>query len=152
MLVQTYTHSLVRVRVYRSVTLRHLRHPLRPSAPNSASNAASRPFASPCVIFTVPFLEGFPNTPRLREVLIEWRGWSPERIVDELSRNIDKPHPGYQAFEKLDNALFRFPKPRVTFVVVDPADARMLSFWAHELEMRLPRLLAHGGVVTVECK
>ena len=54
--MQTYTHSLVRVRVYRRVTLRHLRHSLRPSAPNSASNAASRPFASPCVIFTLPVL------------------------------------------------------------------------------------------------
>ena len=96
------------------------------------------------------FLENFPDTPKLEEALIEWRGLSRERFVEDLSRNVEESNPGYQAFTKLDHALLRFPKPRVTFVVMGPEDAKTLSSWAHELGEHLPELLAHDGAVAVE--
>nr|VWP01766.1 Uncharacterized protein [Ganoderma boninense] len=77
-------------------------------------------------------LERFSNTAGLRDVLI-------------------KSSPGYQGFVKLDHALLRFPKPRITFVIAGPTDAGVLSFWTRELENHLPMLLEHGGAVTVEC-
>ncbi|PIL29692.1 hypothetical protein GSI_08130 [Ganoderma sinense ZZ0214-1] len=66
---------------------------------------------------------------------------------DEQGKDQDK-----HVFQKLEHALLRSPRSRVTVVVPDPADAKVLSFWAHELGKHMPVLLARGGVVTVECK
>ena len=98
------------------------------------------------------FLEKCPDLPRLRDLVIEWESWSRKRIVEELSANADEFGAGYQAFETLDQALLRFPHPKLTFVFAGPIDAKTLSFWARELGKHLPMLLAEGGAVTAECK
>ena len=70
--------------------------------------------------------------------------------MEDLSRNAHESSPKSQAFKKLDDALLRFPRPRVTLIVAGPVDAKTLSFCARELERHLPALLARGGTVTAE--
>ena len=98
------------------------------------------------------FLEKCPDLPRLRDLVIEWESWSRKRIVEELSANADESDARYQAFKMLDQALLRFPHPRLTFVVAGPVVAKTLSFWARELGKHLPMSLAGGGAVMAECK
>ena len=96
------------------------------------------------------FLESFQKALRLREVLIEWRQWSRKRIMEDLSRNVHDSNPKSQAFKKLDHALLRFPRPRVTLIIAGPVDAKTISFCVRELKRHLPALLTRGGTVTAE--
>ncbi|KAM5530355.1 hypothetical protein V8D89_015974 [Ganoderma adspersum] len=100
------------------------------------------------------FMERFPNTPRLSEVLIEWRRWA-QRIVQDIScSGYDSGPDIYQAYKKLEHALLRFPRTRLKFLVdgAGQVDTKTLSFWACELEKHLPALLAQGGLVECQCK
>ena len=103
-------------------------------------------------------LKHFQHASRLREVLIEWRGWTPALIVEHMSGGVDsssgsKRNSGYyQPFAALEQALLKFPQPGVKFILAGCADAKMLTFWMHELEKHLAMLLAHGGTVTADFK
>ena len=97
---------------------------------------------TPFVELLERLLESFPDSPKLREVAVEWKLESATTIIKHL-RNVSD-----EQYRKLKHALLRFSQPRIVVrcTIARPTCANSLSVWACELEKCLP-----CSSVTLEC-
>ncbi|PIL28021.1 hypothetical protein GSI_09872 [Ganoderma sinense ZZ0214-1] len=119
--------------------------------PGGSIGLACSPSGEASITGVAEFLERFPATRRLRDVLSsdgDGLGNASWKIYPTRQTNLTLGTKNSGSWTTLYSG---FPHPRVPFVVAGPVNTKTLSFWPRELENHLPMLLDYGGAVTAKC-